>query len=209
MRKRALIICNGEMPSSRTLRSLVDGADFVICADGGANKARRLGVVPDLIIGDLDSITAETKRFFRRVKFIRDENQNNSDLEKALDFVLSKRVTEILVIGATGGRTDHTLSNLSIVGKYHRKANITMKDRTCEIAVIDRRISFDAAIGEIVSLLPLGRCQGIRTKGLKYPLRNESLELGVREGTSNEVAASPVEIGLKKGKLLLFRIGKR
>jgi len=209
MPQRALIICNGELPSRKTLKSLLNNTDFIVCADGGANKAIKLGIIPDVIIGDLDSITERTRKHFHKVKIIHDDNQYNTDLEKALDFLLARRIKEITIIAATGGRTDHTLSNLSILGKYHRRAHITMVDDTCEVTVIDGKVSFEGGIGQKVSLLPLGRCKGISTRGLKYPLYNESLELGVREGTSNEIVSSLVEISVRRGSLLLFKVHKR
>ena len=74
----------------------------------------------------------------------------------------------------------------------------------CDIQIVDKRMTFESRIGSVVSLMPLGRCEGITTTGLEFPLHDESLELGVREGTSNTVISSPIEISVKKGSLLLF-----
>ncbi len=211
-RKRtALVICNGEMPSRKILFELLKEKPFIVCADGGANKARAFGIVPHCIIGDLDSITEKTCRAAKRQKIqtIYNPDQYSTDLEKALDFVLKKRIRKAVVIGATGKRPDHTMSNFSILKKYHAKLNLMLKDSYCDIRIISRKISFEARRGQIISLSPLGKCSGITTHGLKYPLHNESLELGVREGESNAAVSSPVEISVKKGALLLFVVRKR
>ena len=179
---------------------------FIVCADGGANKARKLGVRPDLIIGDLDSISPATRRFFSDVKTVHVESQNSTDLEKALDYLVKHKYRQAVVVGAMGGRPDHSLSNFSILKKYHKRIHLSFSDSSCDIQIIDRRIAFASEIGSVISLLPLGRCEGITTTGLEFPLRDESLELGVREGTSNTVVSSPVKISVTKGSLLLFAV---
>ena len=204
--RHALIICNGEVLSAQEMRPLLKTEPFIVCADGGANKARKLGIHPDVIIGDLDSISPSTRKFFSRVKTIHVASQYSTDLEKALDYLIAHHYRNAVVVGATGGRPDHSLSNLSIFRKYRKRIRLIFSDSLCDIHLIDRKILFAASPGALVSLLPLGRCDGITTAGLKYPLRNESLELGVREGTSNVVVSSPVAISIKKGNLLLFLI---
>lgn len=207
--RRALVICNGEMPPRKILSELLKEKPFIVCADGGANKARAFGIVPHCIIGDLDSITEKTRRAFRTVQIIHDPDQYSTDLEKALDFVLKKKIRKAVVIGATGKRTDHTASNFSILRKYHERMNISFVDTYCDIRVITRHTVFEAPLGQIISLAPLGKCSGITTEGLKYPLKNDSLEVGVNEGESNIAISSPVKISVKKGSLLLFVVRKK
>jgi thiamine pyrophosphokinase len=212
MKKKAIVICNGEMPPKKIIKGAFDQASprpLVICADGGANKARRFRIRPDVIIGDLDSITRRTRRHFARVKTILIRDQNSTDLEKALDYLIEKKIYTVIVIGATGRRTDHTAANFSIIKKYSRAMNVVFLDEYCETSVIRQKISWNAPLGQTISLSPLGRCDGITTHGLKYPLRNETLELGVREGASNEVVSNPVSIEVKKGSLLMFIVRKR
>lgn len=182
---------------------------FILCADGGANKARRLGIRPDVIVGDLDSISPATRKFFTHVETIHIGDQDSTDLEKSFEYLLSKKIFDVVVVGAMGGRPDHSLANLSILKKYHARLKLRYSDPYCDIQIIDRRIEFDLEVGSMVSLMPLGRCSGITTVGLRYPLRNESLELGVREGTSNEVISSPAKISVRSGNLLLFTLKRQ
>ena len=204
--RSALVICNGEVLSNIAIAPLLRKKPFIVCADGGANRARKLGIRPDVIIGDLDSITPSTKKFFSNVETIKVESQFSTDLEKALDYLVKHRYRSAVVVGAIGGRPDHSLSNFSILKKYHGRIHLMFSDSLCDIQIIDRKIVFESGIGSVISLLPLGRCDGITTAGLEFPLHNESLELGVREGTSNTVIWSPVRISVKKGSLLLFVI---
>ena len=206
--RKSLVICNGDVLSKKAIAPLLTGRPFIICADGGANKARRLGVRPDVIIGDLDSITSGTKAFFSSVMTLHNADQESTDLEKALTYLVKHRFRQTVVVGATGGRPDHSLANLSILKKYHKKIEIVFTDQFCTTQIIRNQIIFEAAVGSVVSLMPLGACEGIATVGLKYPLHREALELGVREGTSNEVVSTPVKISVKKGSLLLFVVKK-
>ncbi len=205
----ALVICNGDVLSKAKIAAFLREKPFIVCADGGANKARLLGIHPHAIIGDLDSISSRTRKHFSRVETIHIADQDSTDLEKALDFLLKLLVTSATVVGATGGRPDHSLANLSILKKYHKRIRLLFCDPYCDIRIIDGKIVFEAIVGSVISLMPLDRCEGIHTIGLKYPLDNESLELGEREGTSNVVSSSPVQITVKKGCLLMFVVKKK
>ena len=205
-RRKALVICNGEVLSRKAIAPLLKERPFIVCADGGADKARKLGIRPDIIIGDLDSISPATRKFFSTVTTIHIENQYSTDLEKALDYLLKRGYQSAVVVGAMGGRPDHSLSNFSILKKYRNRIRLVFSDSSCDIQLIERRIAFASKIGSVISLLPLSCCEGITTTGLEFPLRDGSLELGVREGTSNTVVSSPVKISVKKGSLLLFKV---
>ena len=201
---RTLILANGKSPSKRLFQKFLASADWFICADGGANTAARFGCAPDLIIGDFDSTKKETVAVFSQVDVKKLNDQNSTDLEKALTAAVRKKRKEIVVLGATGGRLDHTIGNLSALAKFSRKAHITFIDDTGKFCAVNHSLEFDIPIGTIISLLPLSRCSGIVTKGLKWNLKDESLELGVRESTSNVIVSSPATIKVKKGNLIAF-----
>jgi thiamine pyrophosphokinase len=209
MRKKALIIANGEPLQKRRLVLLVKQAGAVICADGGANTALKMGITPDAIVGDLDSVHAEALVKFRRVAIYEDRNDQTTDLEKAITWAIQSKYDHITVVGASGKRLDHTVGNLGVLRKFYPDAIITLVDNSGELCYVGRECSFEAEKGDVVSLIPLNRCEDVSTIGLKYSLEGENLELGVREGTSNVVVASPVSIKVKKGHLLLFKLFSR
>lgn len=194
------------MPSKKMLSPLLRSKPFIICADGGANKARAFGITPQCIIGDLDSITQKTLHYYSSVPIFHVADQNSTDLEKALDYLLTNNFRSATIIGATGDRPDHTMSNYSILLKYHSSLQVQFMDDWCTVEVVTKQIRFTAEIGQQISLVPMGKCSGIITAGLKYPLKNESLKLGVREGSSNEAIAPAVMVNVKQGSLLLFKI---
>jgi len=206
MTKTALILANGKSPTKVLFLNCKKRSEFFVCADGGANYAAKLGERPDLIIGDLDSITASTVRRFQSVVTRRIADQNSTDLEKALSWLVRKNYSDIIVLGATGGRVDHLAGNLSVLGKFSKRARITFVDESGEMRAVGSEMTLDVPAGTTVSLIPLSRCEGIVTKGLKWELQNGVLELGFREGTSNVVKSSPVSIRVRRGTLLLYQL---
>jgi thiamine pyrophosphokinase len=202
--KRALILANGKPPGKRLFQKYYHSADWFVCADGGANTAARYNCTPDSIIGDLDSVKKETLVFFSNVDVKKLKDQDSTDLEKALSAAIRKKCKEIIVLGATGGRLDHAIGNLSALSKFSRKARIIFIDHDGKYFSMNHSSEFNLPIGTTLSLVPLSRCSGIVTKGLKWNLKNESLELGVRESTSNVIVSSPATIKFRKGKLIVF-----
>lgn len=206
MARYALILANGAPPPRRLFLFYRTKAGYFVCADGGANTAARWGEQPDLIIGDLDSIQSATVKKFSRVKMLRIADQNSTDLEKAISWTLRKGYRRVVVLGATGGRLDHLAGNLSALGKFSLRATIRFVDEDGMLQAVGRELKFKGRPGAIVSLIPLSRCVGIVTSGLKWELKREVLELGKRESTSNVVRTRAVSIKVRRGKLLLFRI---
>ncbi|MBN8586175.1 MAG: thiamine diphosphokinase [Ignavibacteria bacterium] len=179
---------------------------FIIACDGASEFLKASSITPDVIIGDLDSIKPAVLKYFSRknvvIKKVYDQNKN--DLEKAIIYALSKKFKHINIIGFGGKRLDHTLNNLSILKKFYLKADIRIFDNGFEGKIINRIVEIDCRIGDTVSLIPLPEAAGITTSGLKYPLKNGSLEIGIREGALNEAVAEKVSVEIKSGVLLVL-----
>lgn len=206
MPKRALIIANGEPPKKQHLYELIKEAGTIICADGGANTALKFGVTPNAIVGDLDSIHAEALVKFHRIPTFEDRDDETTDLEKCIRWAIRSKYDHLTVVGATGRRLDHTVGNLGVLAKFYPDAVVRFVDDLGELRYVGRELVFESERGNIVSLIPLNRCDGVTTVGLKYALEGEMLQLGRREGTSNVVVSSPVRITVKKGDLVIFKL---
>lgn len=201
--KKVLILCNGDPPSEQLFRECRKYADYLIAADGGGNIALRLNAKPDVVIGDLDSFKNTKEHSF---EIVFEPDQESNDLEKALKLAKEKQATHVDILGATGLRVDQTLKNLSVFKQFHSEfEELRLKDNFGEIRLLESTFKDEFETGTLISLFPLsGKVSGITTQGLKYPLKNEALENGVRDGSSNEVVDSPVCITHKKGDLLMF-----
>lgn len=201
--KSAIILCNGEPPYKFQLESALLYSDLFIAADGGGNTALDFNIMPDLIIGDLDSFSNQTGSSFTVIKIA---DQNSNDLEKALTHAKNANITSVTVFGATGRRVDHTVKNLSVMKRFNHQFNqLLYRDKFCDIKLITSPHTETLPVETSVSLFPLsGRVTGINTNGLKYKLINGTLENGVLDGSSNETIKPSVEITFESGDLLLF-----
>jgi thiamine pyrophosphokinase len=202
---QALIIANGERLDRRFVRKLSKRVDLVVCADGGADAARTYGIVPDIILGDLDSCSAAATMHYRTSPLLFIGDQNSTDLEKAISYCILRKCTSAAIVGATGSRIDHTTGSLGCFKKFRRRITLTLYDAEGETILIEKSIRLRTRPGERISLIPLQRCTGVTTKNLLYPLRNESLELGVREGISNVATSTSIRVTHLTGTLLLYR----
>jgi len=209
---KVAIITNGQMQYHSRLETLWRAADWRIAANGGAVNARRHFVrAPEVLIGDLDSLDADTRAWCaaHRVEMIQHPREKDqTDLELALDLALTRGATEITLLGALGGRFDQMLANVFLLVKA---AQARVLARIAEIDfdawVVWEHLAIAGRIGEIVSLIPLTeRVEGIATRGLRYPLRNETLYLAAARGISNELIAERAEVTLTRGVLLIVHL---
>ncbi len=201
----ALLIANGDVPSQRLVKRLASSADIIVCADGGANAACRMNIAPDIILGDIDSVSRATRKFFKQIPLMVIESQESTDLEKAILFCIRKKCTSVSIVGAVGSRIDHTTGSLGCFKRFKDRIEIKLYDREGIAMLIRDSVRIKATRGETISLIPLERCTGVTTRNLYYPLRDAVLELGVREGISNVAIGRYVSISYKKGTLLLYR----
>ncbi|NGP77628.1 thiamine diphosphokinase [Balneolaceae bacterium YR4-1] len=200
---KTLILCNGSPPSKQLFGECLEWADLFIAADGGGNVAHSLNTLPDIVIGDLDSFEYPDSESYM-VLF--DPDQETNDLEKALKKAIDEGAMELIVLGATGKRLDQTLKNLSVMKQFNNSFNsLVYKDNYGDTFILPDIYRKELEPGTQISLFPLsGEVTGIHTEGLKYSLTDEKLMNGVRDGSSNEVVSSPIEITHKEGDLLMF-----
>lgn len=209
--KTALIIANSILPDAAILAACGKQAEAILCADGGANRARERGLMPDFIVGDLDSILPETRAAFASAQFIHRPSQYATDLEKTLQFAVEQKFTRALVVGITGLRFDHQICNLNIAEKFCGQIEIETHDdfgigTFIQAQAPEGSAHFATFVGQQISLFAFRRAEGIVTAGLKYPLQNETLEWAVRDGLSNEATQTTVTIRVRKGTLFVYRV---
>lgn len=201
---KAVVLCDGEVAEKEKLLTDLADAVLLIAADGGAGKAAKYGIEPDVIIGDLDSYKVTGNE---EAEIIHDPDQETNDLEKALKYAKEKSAQTVIVHGATGKRLDHTLKNLSVLLQFNNQfSSILFKDQYSTIRIIHSPFKEEFPLQTSISLFPLsGTVDGITTRGLKFPLQNGTLQNGFQDGSSNETVEKIVEINFKKGDLLLLQ----
>lgn len=199
---KVLLICNGEKPGP-WLKKWAKEADFIIAADAGADKSLAVGVIPNLVIGDLDSLSARAKRQLKEIAFIHVKRQDNTDLEKALDWIVAQHFDECMIVGATGERLDFTLGNMLSIYPYLKHLRICLRGKNWTVFPLIQSITCHARKGARMSLLPLKPCKDITLKGLQYSLNHADWQLG-QTGISNVVKNNRIEINFKSGYLLMY-----
>lgn len=216
---KALIVADGDV-SARDLDDPLlrsddgSGRPLVIAADGGALKAESLGLVPDVVVGDLDSLSPETVDRLRAagVEVQRHPAQKNeSDTELAVREALRRGARQLFIVGALGGlRVDHSLANMLLLTLPElAECETVVRDGPASLRVIGgnrpARLELDGRRGDIVSLLPVGeRVDGVTTSGLAFPLRDESLDGGFSRGLSNVMHEGRATISLRAGRLAVI-----
>lgn len=201
---RAVVIANGDPPSERLFAELMHGGPMLIAADGGARHALALGYVPEAVVGDLDSVDDAMRAAIPQERFKRIARLDITDLEKAIAFAVQLGIDEIDIAGAGGGRSDHALANLSALTLHRGRASIRMHDELFAISLVEGEAVVEGPVGTVVSLVAIGECHGVSTKGMRWDLDDFTLPFGPR-GIHNEIASSPATIRVRSGDLLLFR----
>ena len=203
--KRIIIFANGDLPDPDKAHALLRESDFIIAADGGTRHALALGLTPNIIIGDLDSLNVERLTFNAEI-IQSPADKNETDLELAFQHALTLNPEQIIILAALGGRLDQTLGNIALVSNVQRStSNVRLDDGIEEVFFCHEQTQIKGASGDIVSLIPWqGEVTGIVTTGLKWTLQNEILYPHKTRGISNEMMNDTATIQIKSGLLLII-----
>lgn len=205
---RAVIVANGVIEDEEGAKATAAGAPLLICADGGAHHVLRWGLRPHVLIGDMDSLEEEPLRRLEEAGTLvlrYPSRKDETDLELALDYAVRQGADEILILGALGGRWDHTVANILLLTWPRlegREVQIVAGQE--RLFLVRRQATLRGAAGDIVSLLPLSPVvEGIVTSGLEYPLRGEPLYMGPSRGVSNVMLGPEATVTIASGWLLV------
>jgi thiamine pyrophosphokinase len=209
--QKIIIVSGGRLVDPVFFQKKIAGMEnhLVICCDGGARNFQYLGIKPDVIIGDMDSIDPAQLASYsdQGIKIIKySANKDFTDTELALDYALDLNPDAIFIWGALGGRVDHTLANVFLLCKGQEKGiNTYLIDEYGEAFVLDKKAVFINEAGKTVSLLALSpRVTGITLKGFLYSLEKSTLKMGETRGVSNIINEDRASISVRSGKLLVI-----
>lgn len=210
LNKQYAIIIGKTFEYSEMNATLLQHAHFIVVLDSAIHyflQHPHIPNKPDVLLGDFDYSIDEPRLALQypALKIVHTPDQNATDFEKGIQYIIEKGYKNIIGLGLTGKRMDHTFNNISSLGKFNDAAYIQLIDAYSKIECISRSYNRTHKKGTVISLLPLGETNGIITKNLVYPLMNESLSLGKRTGSSNEVKEDgEVIITISKGKLIIM-----
>ena len=199
--KTAALFLNGDAPNPLAMQhAMQENPAFFICTDGAYYYMNTLKIRPHVVIGDMDSLSDAPQDI--EVVFIAD--QDTTDFEKALQYLVEHDFEKVVVLGSTGGQHDHFLGNLNAAYKFREQLDICFFDQSQYFILADKTQKLNTQIGKIISLVPFPEAHGITLSGFQYLLNNESLSILDRVGTRNIASSESPEIQFKSGDLWIF-----
>lgn len=218
MHSNVVIICDGKFPKTEYPRYLIRSADFIICCDGALRKFLRNSTaifgearLPDLVIGDMDTLPAAMQKRYSDI-IIKETEQEHNDQTKAVRWALNnlKGIDSIHILGATGGRTDHTISNTSLLMEYTRMfdlgdISIEMVSDEGTVFPINDTTEFECGPGRSVSIFTPDNSLKIRSEGLMYPT-DEVIFDNWWKATLNKSIADTVKLELSHRSIALIML---
>ena len=158
---------------------------------------------PDLIIGDLDSLSSENKKIFSNI-ILKVTDQQSNDLTKAVNFAISKNTHKIILLGASGGREDHAIANFSLFFEYAKKIDLKIYTDHGKISVVKSGQKIKSFIGEKISFFTENSTVVLNCIDLKWPLVNKSFD-SFWQGSLNESLSDELVVEFKNGVCLVFQ----
>lgn len=211
---RAVLFINGLIDDYARTAALLRADDLLICANGGTRHCLALDRVPHVLVGDLDSVAPDqlaTLEVAGTHVERHPREKDETDIELALNYAVRAGATQIVLLGALGGRLDQTLANLLILSRAEWQVPILLVegDQIAFVLHDGKRITFSGQTGAIVSAIPLSEeVTGITYSGLRYKLTDATLPFGSTRGISNEMVGSEATVSIGEGVLLLVTAGR-
>lgn len=198
--EKAFLLLNGEAP--KTLPDF-NQYQIIYATDGAYQFLKENKIIPNFVSGDFDSVKS-LDTISTATAIIETPNQDFTDFDKALQIIYNKGFTQVDVYGASGGEQDHFLGNLHNAIVWKSKLKITFHDNYGYYFLAKKETKIDNCYGKTISLVPFFKVKNVTTKGLQYPLKNETLQFSKRIGTRNKAIEDTIEITFSSGELFLF-----
>ena len=203
MSDQCVILADGSFPVHEIPLRYLRNSEHVICCDGSAGSLLKVGIEPEAIVGDLDSLSEEIAGKYAD-RLYRDDNQETNDLTKAVNWCINKGYKEIVILGATGKREDHTLGNVSLLAEYARETGVIMVTDTGVFSPHLKSFSISSFPGQQISVFSINPDTRVTSSGLKYKLDNLKLHNWWR-ATLNEATGDSFELTFTGGPIIVYR----
>lgn len=204
---RVIIFINGQFHEPQTAQKLIHPNDYIIAVNGGTSHALSIDIIPNVIVGDLDSLGAAEELCVRDKRtniLCFPSRKDETDLELGLWHAIEKGATEIILLAALGGRLDQSFANLCLLTLPElRGINVRIVEGPQTAFLIRDKAEITGTPGDTVSILPIGgNAIGVTNKGLEWPLENDTLPLGTTRGISNVMLGTQARISVREGMVL-------
>jgi thiamine pyrophosphokinase len=198
----SVIVADGNFPHHEIPLGYIKNAERIICCDGSTENLIKAGFIPDAIVGDMDSLDQSIAGRFHDRTF-RVSEQDTNDLTKAVDWCLERGYSDLVILGATGKREDHTLGNISLLTEYIKVVNVKMITDTGILLALTRSSSVQSFPGQQVSIFSINPETEITSSGLRYPLQRKKLT-NWWVATLNESQDESFYLEIKDGPVIIY-----
>lgn len=200
------LVLNGPIQWKEALRQQVERAHPLLAADGGANALVEIGIRPSVVIGDLDSIRPELRSEMPENAILHRPDQDSCDFEKALDYAFGDAGLEgLTVLGALGGRPDHSVGNLGILARECRGTKLIFHTGVAIVLAFSGSMELESRPGETWSFWSYSPALRLSLEGVRWPLDRAPVHVEGRPSISNEAIARKIRIRVEGGTLLVCR----
>jgi thiamine pyrophosphokinase len=203
MQSDTVILANGKFPEHKVPLDYLKNSSRVVCCDGAAEVLIRYGQEPFAIVGDCDSLAPAIAEKYKD-KIFRDEGQETNDLTKSVTWCSERGYTNIVILGATGKREDHTLGNISLLAEYAHSVNVVMVTDNGIFQPLLKSTRLKSHNGQQVSIFSIDPETEITSSGLLYPLTKRKLK-NWWEATLNEAKGDFFELDFSQGQIIVFQ----
>jgi len=199
---KAVIICGGAISDYGFIKTQINADDTIICADSGYDHAVKMCLVPDIIVGDFDSI----KKAPGDVPCLRyPSHKDLTDTEIAINYARDNNFTDFLLIAAIGSRMDHSLTNILLLKNFaERGETAVIINENNKIMITVNKLFLCEPVGSVISLVPITDCTGVTTENLEYPLNEAVMYAGTGLGISNIMLDDNASVSVRDGLMLVI-----
>jgi thiamine pyrophosphokinase len=201
-KSRIVIVADGSFPVHEIPLTYLRNAAKIVCCDGSASTLVSAGFIPDAIVGDMDSLDEKlAERFSDRIHVIPEQETN--DLTKSVNWCIENGYDDLVILGATGKREDHTLGNISLLAEYVKSVRVTMVTDTGFLIPLIGSATLPACKGQQISIFSIDNSTEITSSGLKFPLYKTRLG-NWWQATLNECTGESFSLEFSSGRLILY-----
>jgi len=207
---RCIIFANGEIDNYQRAKTMIKPDDYIICADGGLRHVVEMGLIPNVLVGDLDSVEEKHVALLieKNVEILKfPKEKDDTDTEIAIAYGIKQNPSSMLLMGVTGGRLDHTLANIGLLKElYDKGIKACIHSDYNEIYITKDELTLKGQKGDLLSVLPISEhVKAVTLKGLQYPLTDRDLHFGAPIGISNVFLGETATVTVKEGYLLVMK----
>ena len=199
---KTIILADGAFPVHEIPLGYLRNAGRIICCDGSVDNLLLAGLIPDAIVGDLDSVSGKVKEEYSD-RLFPDMDQETNDLTKAVRWCIGNNYKDLVILGATGKREDHTIGNISLLAEYAREVEVMMVTDTGFLLPFLKSCEIPSFRGQQISVFSINPETEITASGLQYPLIRKKLR-NWWEATLNEATGEKIELEFEGGALIVF-----